>query len=60
MCVTSKGNPSGSPVDATVLHDKNGQRFKQTKFFVRVANGTKALDEDEKQKYLSQRWPGAA
>jgi hypothetical protein len=27
----------------------------QAQFFVRVANGTKALDADEKQKYLAQR-----
>jgi type I restriction enzyme R subunit len=33
---------------------------KQTQFFVRVANATKALDGDEKQKYLSQRWPAPA
>jgi hypothetical protein len=25
---------------------------------VRVADGTKADDDDEKQKYLAQRWPG--
>ena len=53
-------DPCGFPVDATVVHDKNGQHVKQTQFFVRVANGTKALDDDEKQKYLAQRWPGAA
>ena len=53
-------DPCGFPVDATVVHDKNGQHVKQTQFFVRVANGTKALDDDEKQKYLAQRWPGSA
>jgi type I restriction enzyme R subunit len=52
-------DPCGFPVEATVVHDKNGQHIKQTQFFVRVANGTKALDGDEKQKYLSQRWPRA-
>ena len=52
-------DPCGFPVDATVVHDKNGQHVQQTQFFVRVANGTKALDSDEKQKYLGQRWPGS-
>jgi hypothetical protein len=52
--------PCGFPVEATVVHDRNGQHVKQTQFFVRVANGTKALDDDEKQKYLAQRWPAAA
>jgi type I restriction enzyme, R subunit len=51
-------DPSGFPVEATVVHDKNGQYIKQTQFFVRVANGTKAIDGDEKDKYLIQRWPG--
>jgi hypothetical protein len=50
----------GFPVDATVIHDKNSEYVKQTQFFVRGANGTKALDDDEKQKYLAQRWPGTA
>ena len=27
---------------------------------MRVANGTKGLDNDEEQTYLAQRWPGAA
>ena len=53
-------DPSGFPVDAHVVHDKNGQYVKQTQFFVRVANGTKALDDAEKQKYLAHRWPGGA
>jgi hypothetical protein len=26
-------------------------------FFVRVANATTALDADEKQKHIGQRWP---
>jgi hypothetical protein len=53
-------DPCGCPVEATVAHDRNGQLVKHAQVFVRVSNATKALDEDEKQKYLSQRWPGAA
>jgi type I restriction enzyme R subunit len=52
-------DPCGFPVDATVTHDKNGQHVKAVEFYVRIANGTKALDAAEKQKYLAQRWPGA-
>jgi hypothetical protein len=43
-----------------VVHDKNGQHTKQTQFFVGVANGTMALDGDEKERYLRQRWPSAS
>jgi hypothetical protein len=53
-------DPSGFKVDATVIHDKNGQHVTQTQFFVPVANGTNALADEEKQTYLSERWPGAA
>jgi hypothetical protein len=53
-------DPSGFPVDATVIHGKNGDYVKQTQFFERVANGTPALDDDEEQTSLAQRWPGAA
>jgi len=52
-------DPSGFPAAATVVHDKNGQHIRRTEFFVRIGNGTKALDDDEKQKYLSQRWPAS-
>jgi hypothetical protein len=58
--LAAKVDPSGFPVDATVIHDNNGDYVKQTQCFVRVANGTKALDDDEKHKCLAQRWPGAA
>ena len=50
--------PSGFPVDATVAYEKDGQIEKKTQFFVRVANGTRALDDIERQKYLASRWPG--
>jgi type I restriction enzyme R subunit len=50
-------HPSGFPVDATVLVDRKGQLAKETAFFVRVGNATKKLDEVEREKYLSTRWP---
>ena len=53
-------DPSGFPVDATVISDKNGDYVNQIQFFVRVADLTKVLDDDEKQTYLAQHWPGAA
>lgn len=49
--------PSGVPVEATVTYVKNGQHEKQTRFFIRILNGTEAIDGDEKQKYIDQRWP---
>ena len=58
--LAAKVDRSAFPVGGTVIHDKNGEYVKQTQFFVRVANGTKVFDGDEKQKYLAQRWPVAA
>lgn len=50
-------DPAGFPVDAKVLHQKpNEPREVRTEFFVRVANGTKALDAVEREKYVLQRW----
>ena len=52
-------DPSGFPVDATVIKQKpGGPKEKVTEFYVRGLNGTKALDVVEKQKYIAQRWPG--
>ncbi len=51
-------DPSGSPVDATVTVVKKGQHEKQTNFYVRIGNGTEALDEDERETYVAGRWPG--
>ncbi len=53
-------DPRGFPVDATVISDKNGDYVEQIQLFVRVADLTKVLDDDEKQTYLAQHWPGAA
>ena len=43
-CAASKSIRHGFPVDATVVHDRNGQLVKDTQFFVRVANGSEALE----------------
>ena len=49
---------SGFPVDATVVHVVNGQHVKQQQFFVRVGNGTKGIEGEERQKLIAARWPG--
>lgn len=49
-------HPCGFPVDAKVTVDKQGQQVKKNAFYVRVANGTKELNDDEKAKYMSTRW----
>lgn len=49
--------PSGLPVDAEVTVDKKGQFQKKTAFYIRLNNGTVGLDEQEKQKYVTTRWP---
>ena len=49
--------PSGFPVDAKVTVEKKGQFEKKTAFYIRLNNGTVELDEAEKQKYVSTRWP---
>lgn len=49
--------PSSFPVEATVTVDKNGQFEKVTAFFVRLANGTRAItDPAERQRYVASRW----
>lgn len=50
--------PSGFPVEATVIVDRNGELAKETAFLVRVDNGTKTLDPVEREKYIGTRWPG--
>ena len=50
-------DPSSHPVDAKVIYQKrNEPKETRTEFFVRVANGTKALDVVEREKYIEQRW----
>ena len=52
-------DPSGFPVDAKVIYQKPDQpKETRTEFFVRVANGTKALDVVETREVHRQRWPG--
>ncbi|HTN99720.1 MAG TPA: ATP-binding protein, partial [Microthrixaceae bacterium] len=49
--------PSAVPVEARVtVVDDAGQHNKKTAFYVRVVNGTKALDEAERAKYIAGRW----
>ena len=49
--------PSGFPVEATVTVVKDGQHSKKTAFYVRLNNKTHEFtEEDEKQKYIAQRW----
>lgn len=50
--------PSGFPIDAEVTVDKKGQLQRKTAFYIRLNNGTVELDDAEKQKYVSTRWPG--
>ena len=50
-------DPCGFPVDAKVIYQKpNGPKETRTEFFVRIANGTKALDIVEREKYILGRW----
>lgn len=52
--------PSGFPVEAKVtVVDKQGQQSKKTAFYVRVANSTRELNDEQKAKYVPQRWPSA-
>ncbi len=50
--------PSGHPVDAEVtVSDRQGQFSKTRKFYVRLNNGTRAIDDErERQRYMAQRW----
>lgn len=52
--------PCGFPVEAKVTEvDKKGQHKKLVNFYARINNGThKFTDEAEKQKFITQRWPG--
>ncbi len=51
----------GFPVDAKVIYQKpNGPKETRTEFFVRVANGTRALDVIQREKYIAGRWGSTA
>ncbi len=48
--------PSGHPVEAEVMvPDKQGQFGRKRLFYVRLNNGTRAI-EDERERYIAQRW----
>lgn len=50
-------DPCRFPVPAKVIYQKpGGPKETRTEFFVRVANGTKALDAVEREKYVVSRW----
>lgn len=54
-------DPAGFPVDAKVIIQKpGGPKETRTEFHVRVANGTKALDAVEREKYVASRWGSGA
>jgi type I restriction enzyme R subunit len=50
--------PSGHPVEAEVaVVDKQGQFAKVRRFYVRLNNGTRAIDDErERERYIAQRW----
>jgi hypothetical protein len=50
--------PSGHPVEAEVtVADKQGQFGRKRLFYVRLNNGTRAIeDESERERYVAQRW----
>jgi type I restriction enzyme, R subunit len=50
--------PSGHPVEAEVTTvDRQGQFGKKQAFFVRLNNGTRAIDDErERQRYIAHRW----
>lgn len=49
--------PSGFPVEARVTLDKSGQMIKKTVFYVRTSNATLTLNDEEKARYILNRWP---
>ena len=52
--------PSGFPVEATVSLLEKGQKVTKTARFLRINNGTHEFkDDDEWEKFKSQRWPGS-
>jgi len=53
---TSKG--SGHPVEAEVtVADQQGQFARKRLFYVRLNNGTRAIEDGkERERYIAQRW----
>ncbi|MEX0754139.1 MAG: DEAD/DEAH box helicase family protein [Actinomycetota bacterium] len=50
--------PSGHPVEAEVsMADRHGQFARKRLFYVRLNNGTRAIeDQVERERYIAQRW----
>ena len=50
-------DPAGFPIDAKVVIQKpGGPKQTRTEFYVRVANGTRALSAVERENYIAGRW----
>jgi type I restriction enzyme R subunit len=50
-------DPAGFPVEAKVIKQKgDGSMATTIEFYVRIGNGTKALNAVEREKYVAQRW----
>ena len=53
--------PSSHPVTANVMMVKKDGQSKAEKFFVRIGNGTRAIDDEaEIERYIQHRWPPTA
>jgi hypothetical protein len=53
--------PSGHPVDATVHVQSGAQVDKRTAFYVRINNGTRAINDDiQREKDMASRWTAEA
>jgi len=50
--------PSGHPVEAEVtVADKQGQFARRQQFYIRLNNGTRAVEDDrERERYIAERW----
>jgi type I restriction enzyme, R subunit len=49
--------PSGAPTAEVTVTDQRGQFPRAPRFFIRLNNGTRAIeDEVERQRYIAQRW----
>ena len=53
--------PSAFPVEAKVVVDRKGKFERKTAFYVRLANGTREIDDPvERQRYIAGRWTAPA
>ena len=58
-CAESTSGRAVSCGGQVTVVDKQGQQSKKTAFYVRVANSTRELNDEQKAKYVPQRWPSA-